>query len=489
MSSIPRSYRRKRSRVACEPCREQKRKCNGDIPCYTCTNWGYDCHYNSKRRAYYASSRSDGTSSGTQIGPSRIHSPSHARDFTGSLEANSGAAFMELLANIYFNKVDPCYGFIDSTVFFKNLHIRWRFSSTNDTYDSILAGVAALGLLFSERHIKMTETCLVELARSIMDSPLRREPPSLDLATAWALRVVYLRMTAPPHQAWIASSTLMHMIEAAKLHQEPSRLVGVSRYLNLWISYDLGLSRVSFPNDSFVLPSSRPDTRDFTIELLNLLHVSTTLSPEIENNDKDLERALVMTLSGTHTRPPSILGQCNLVLCLLRRLRMTNITASSEIMKQILILFGRALDSARTLFEECCPWHHVANVPFQMITVLLEMDTSPALALLPDALQTLKLIASTYDTDTMQDAYSTACLLITLYQRRRSDDTRLLGDLLNEHNQDPALLSHQQPILLDPGDMSWLEGLVADVPTLQGVDLYDFLQADMASLSHGSEIV
>ncbi|KAJ5608402.1 hypothetical protein N7537_005021 [Penicillium hordei] len=37
--------KRKHSRVACEPCRDRKRKCNGQSPCNTCSDWGYECHY------------------------------------------------------------------------------------------------------------------------------------------------------------------------------------------------------------------------------------------------------------------------------------------------------------------------------------------------------------------------------------------------------------------------------------------------------------
>ncbi|GAB1214737.1 hypothetical protein ATERTT37_003906 [Aspergillus terreus] len=93
------------------------------------------------------------------------------------------------------------------------------------------------------------------------------------------------------------------------------------------------------------------------------------------------------------------------------------------------------------------------------------MDTSPALAILPNALQTLKLVAST------------------------TEDTKLLSHLLNDHNQDPISAPLHRQIVPNPDEVSWLEGLVADVPTLQGVDLYEFLQADMARLSQDSEIL
>lgn len=36
---------RQRSRYACLPCRQRKRKCDGKYPCSTCTGYGYDCQY------------------------------------------------------------------------------------------------------------------------------------------------------------------------------------------------------------------------------------------------------------------------------------------------------------------------------------------------------------------------------------------------------------------------------------------------------------
>ncbi|KAL1867372.1 hypothetical protein Plec18167_008643 [Paecilomyces lecythidis] len=36
---------RQRSRRACFPCRQRKRKCDGRLPCLTCTGYGYECRY------------------------------------------------------------------------------------------------------------------------------------------------------------------------------------------------------------------------------------------------------------------------------------------------------------------------------------------------------------------------------------------------------------------------------------------------------------
>ncbi|QRD81343.1 bicyclomycin resistance protein [Aspergillus flavus] len=492
-------------------------------------NWGYDCYYQNERRM-----KPKPTGMMVDLPAIPGPSPEHAGSYTESLEANSGAAFvrkiglkmdpanapklnlfgwnvgrrnppsglatgtvlavplvdilslnhMKNLANVYFTKVDPCYGFIDSAMFFRRLEARWQSSAEGDSYDGVLAGVAALGALFSETTINITEAHLVELTRSITDTHIGSAAPSVEVVTAWALRVIYMRMTAPPYPTWIASSTLMHLIEASKLHQTSScepydldirqRLIGVAQHQNLWISYDLGLSRVSFPHEAVALPSPRPG--DFTVELLGLLPLSTSLGPENRRQDEEIEEFLLQTLSRNHTQPPSILAQCNLVLCLLRRLHMRNLMTSPATMERVVEQLKRSLGAARRMASDCSPWQHVANVPFQMISILLEMDTSASLELLPEAMETLKLVSATYNTETMREAYGTARLLILLYQRRRRSDTRLLSGLLEDHHEPSTTESPVQPMIPTSDEVSWLEGLVADVPSLHGLDFGQFLQ-------------
>ena len=394
------------------------------------------------------------------------------------------ATTLQTLGRRYFAKIDPCYGFIDSVQFSRRMDARWQPSSSESTYDGVLAGVAALGALFSDTEMDRVESSLVELVRHISDTHLGSMAPSLDLLTVWTLRVVYLRMTAPPYPAWVASSTLMHLIEASKLHQMSSderdldirrRLIGVAQHLNIWISYDLGLSRVSLSTDLLGLPT--PRTGDYTVELLGLLPLTASLGPENQRHDQEIEQLLLQTLDRTHTIAPSLLAQCNLTLCLLRRLRLTNVTTTPTTMKRVIDLLKRSLAAARDMATSHSPWQHVANVPFHMISILLEMDTSAALELLPDAMQTLKLVASTYDTDTMREAYSTAYLLINIYEKRRIADTRLLTRVLRDH----PLSVPEPPSGLN--EISWVEGVMADVPTLQGLDFEQFLQPDMLRLS------
>lgn len=399
---------------------------------------------------------------------------------------------MKSLAQVYFDKVDPCYGFIDRSRFFGELASRWESPQAPSIYDSILGGVAAIGCLFSQRHTTITELHLVRSARACLENYHLYGPPPIDLLTGWALRVSYLRMTDSPHSTWVASSTLMHLVEASGLHPEspsvllPSaqcdpdikrRLVGVAHHLNAWTSFDLGLSRVSFRTDELpLLPAPKPG--DYTAEVLGLLPVAVSLDPGRLKDEADLTSKLSQVVGGVHTRPPSVLAQCNLVLCILRRIHTQNLDISPGLAEEVLVLLNKGLGCARKMVIECCPWHQVANVPFHVICVLLVMDTRSSLAMLPEAMQTLSLVASTYETEAMREAYSAACLLVLLHQQRRKDDIAILGESLNVPHQERQMEPPPQP---SPSaeDYSWLGALVADLPGLQRIDLDQFLQGDL----------
>ncbi|KAF3761844.1 hypothetical protein M406DRAFT_265773 [Cryphonectria parasitica EP155] len=556
MDATSSQLKRKRSRLACQPCRERKRKCDGREPCTTCTEWGYECHYEVQARRARPS-----TTSATRATPDRPVAPrpkplqsdlpeastagSDQGGLVRRLEANSGAAFvrklalridptkapklnlfgwnvgarqlsseplnstpalsvveitsyehLKVLAQVYFDKVDPCYGFIDQRHFFERLAARWTLRGPPDIYDSVLCGVAALGCLFSQRNATVTELHLARSARASLDNYQLSGPPCLDLITGWTLQTIYLRLTSSPHATWMASCTLMHLVEASGVYPEspsavllPSaqwdddltrRIVGMAHHMNVWTSFDLGLSRVSFQNSDLpALPSVRPG--DYTVELLRLIPISLSLDPGRIKDETDLTSTLSKVLEGTHTQPPSVLAQCNLVLCILRRIHTQNLDISSDLAQKILALLRRGLEASRTLIVDCAPWHHVANVPFQIICVLLVLDTRSSLAMLPEAMQTLSVIASTCNTETLRDAYSTACLLVLLHQQRRQDDLAILGEVLNTHQPDRQFATPTQPHDNDE-DFSWLGALISDLPGLSRVDFDQFLNADMGNV-------
>ncbi|KAJ5663386.1 hypothetical protein N7507_004117 [Penicillium longicatenatum] len=434
---------------------------------------------------------------------------------------------MRRLEAIYFKKVDPCYSFLDRHYVQSRIAQRWDVSELlEQSYDAVLYGVAAFGYLFSNRERIPTELHVIDAAYNILQkSILGAETPSIEIIAGWVLRVAYLRMTASPHAGWMASCTLMHLIEAAGLHLEstdssllhtstdqnpeaPSdtrRLLGMARHLNTWISFDLGRSRVIAHGATTKVPQN-PHRAD----LLHLLPLSESLDPttSAQQDLPDLENALNSVLDLVYTEPSLILVQCNLMLCIYRRVRALNAHAPlSTRIDRFLAIASRGLRAAREMVASTCPWHQVANVPFQIVCTLLAIDNRAALALLPDAMLTLKEVITVYETDVMREAYSTAYLLVAMHQRRKEDDTRALADVLRANSAAAAVFGQQQD---DDGggggnglagkdsekthleevvqqthapvsdvEVSWLGDLVIDMPSLQNFDMDQFLMTDV----------
>lgn len=453
---------------------------------------------------------------------------------------------MRRLAAIYFEKVDPCYAFLDRKNVFARIAQRWpgptapNAEAPEQSYDAVLCGIAAMGFLFSRREILPTERWLVDTARMLLEKTvLCAQPPSVDAVTGWILRAAYLRMTASPHAAWMASCTLMHLIEAAGIHldtsdldaagllagssvstREPSngtstpsepasdpdirrRLFGMARHLNTWISFDLGRSRVVLHGaTSHALPArpGPPGNPTPCADLFHVLPLSESLDPTgpAPQDLPELETALASVLDLVYTEPSLILVQCNLMLCIYRRVRALNAHAplSNRQLDRILALASRGLRAARGMAASTCPWHQVANVPFQVVCTLLAIDNRAALDLLPDAMLTLREVLAAYDTPVMREAYSTAYLLIALHQRRKEDDTRALAEVLRANAG--AMAVETEP-LKDAGlqgdvaaqqvqessgpvsdvELSWLGDLMIDMPSLQNFDLDQFLMTDV----------
>ncbi|KAH7041438.1 protein RDR1 [Microdochium trichocladiopsis] len=557
--------KRRRAKVACEPCRSLKRKCDGGQPCTSCVRFEYDCGYlkaspiSPLSRATNASSHQRPNSPANRARVSSYNAqarplPAAAEKSLRSLEANSGAAFirrlalridpknaprahlfawntfmgsrdkiegvscdqippsvihilsqtdMETLAAVYFNCVDPIYGFIDRREFDRQMKKRWFDPVLQHEYDAVLCGVAALGYVYSHVQPTKAEFYLVHHARLLLEAALSMTP-TVTLVTAWVLRVTYLRITGTPHAAWMASGILMHIVEAANLHCEPSedsvfpttsigetvdpdirrRIFGISQHLNTWMSFDMARSRIVLHNATTISP--KPRDGDFTVELLELLPYSAILNPDHEPSVPELENALVEVLDREHTKVPSTMAQCNLMLCICRRLKSNNAAFTGPLLARILDLTMSGIRAAQTMIDEGLPWHHMANVPFQVVCILLAIDTSASIGLVGEAMQCLSSAVAKYKTEALQEALGTASVLILLHQKRKERCAARLGNILKQHPV-PGQLSEKTAVAgvasqapqLGEADLGWLDGLVAEIPSLQDIDLGSYLSQEL----------
>ncbi|KAL4966776.1 putative C6 transcription factor [Aspergillus stella-maris] len=446
---------------------------------------------------------------------------------------------MRSLAGIFFEKVDLCYPFIDRDTLLRQISRRWLPSSSEalgyGPYDAVLCGVAAFGYLFSRRQASATELQLVESARVILEQGLQSEPLSpLETVTGWVLRVAYLRMTTTAHAAWMASCSLMHLIEATSMHIEPTsnvaldraststsgscnpetrrRLFAMARHLNVWISFELGRSRVVLQGATSLPPSQHPipptalngassPPIGTKTDIFNLLPISESLDPNEAQDISTLETALSDVLTITPANAPLTLVQCNLTLCIYRRLRSLNSTISPDHLDHILSLSSGGLTAASELVAQTSPWHQVANVPFQVIVTLLAIDTRASLGMLGRAVRVLGEVAQVYDTETMREAYTTAYLMVAMHQKRKEEDLRVIKDVLTFNPSSSASTSsvlvpqgvsptglaaqgqtdagaqireaavQSDHTLMDYPGFSWLSDILVDIPSLRDFDM------------------
>ncbi|TWU70935.1 hypothetical protein ED733_001919 [Metarhizium rileyi] len=547
---------RKRSRLACQTCRDLKRRCDGARPCGTCVRFEYECIYQegkarkSRRQqsleqpvsAVKPSTPTAVRLSSVQASPEDVAVSTSAvtpHNQARSLEANSGSAFVRKLAlrldpkknprmhtfawnaflgsrqakhapvyrtvteivtlqrmqdltAVYFQQVDPTYSFIDRREVTRHVQLRWTSQMVQQAPDAVLCGVAALGCLFSQVHSDQMEMDLVESARILLEQTMST-PATVTSITAWLLRVVYLRVAGTHYEAWLASSMVMHMIEAAGLtvvdsssesalpstRQEVDadtarRIVLVAQHLNIWMSFDMGLTRVSFSNMS-VMAMPTPRTGDYSYEISELLPFSIELDPERKPSAAELEAALHTVLSRVHSIPPTVLAQCNLALCLCRRLRSIEVSLAETILQKILVLTTNGIQAAQAILAARAPWHHMAYVPFQIVCVLLAIDTVSSISQLRDAMQCLKDISAVYNTKATEDALKTARSLVLLHQRGKEMFASALNDILKvcPANQMDTLLSETSPPLSDGTE--WMDGFPMDFSNLQYFDMEQFL--------------
>jgi hypothetical protein len=397
----------------------------------------------------------------------------------------------EELMGVYFAKVDPCYGFVDRQSIERRMRAHWtNDNAETSSFEAVMCGIAALGLLFSRRNVVDAELNLIETAKRILEESISVHP-SLDIVTAWVLRVAYMRMIAPAHAAWMASCMLMHTLEAAGIHSthvlnwstdesgQPltpeirKRLLGVSQHLNVWMSFDIGRSRVHLQTLDLDLPTPREGS--YTTELLELLPHSENLNPDKSVDVLDLKNSLSTIVERHHTAPPSILAQCNLTLLLCRRLRILNFHFQGSLLNSVLSVTARGIQAAQDLLDDCAPWHHVVNVPFQIICILLALDTPAAIAQLNDGIKTLSNIQLVYPTDAAKEALSTACLLIHLHRKRKESDLKTLSEIVATYS--PSVLFDQQfpsqPQTINDWGSNWLESL-PEMSDLQTFDIDHF---------------
>ena len=269
---------RMRTKNACEPCRQRKRKCDGEEPCSSCSRYGYECYYGTpegagspaRRKLSESTSRSKGAARGDESISRQDTSIGQRENQDAILDpvsmrfsaASSGVAFprmlginidaedaprlhsfawnlgmrnelqtahtditqlvsfeaLQRLAKVYFEHVHPIYGFLSREKFVQKAIDRWSNAAAADDFDLVCCGVVALGSLFLPEPSHVREAELMQHSRMTLDSSIKF--PTIDRVAAWILRTLYSRLTTRPHVAWVSSCVTMQLVEVTGIHQD-----------------------------------------------------------------------------------------------------------------------------------------------------------------------------------------------------------------------------------------------------------------------------
>ncbi|KAK9489440.1 hypothetical protein V1508DRAFT_400847 [Lipomyces doorenjongii] len=210
---------------------------------------------------------------------------------------------------------------------------------------------------------------------------------------------------------------------------------------------------------------------DQTSQLISLIPLSESVDPGISRPPEDVEADLARILEVDYEEPPVLMAQTNLMLCIFRRPRAQNPNLLSRHEDWVIRLATKGLEAARRMVETNSPWNHAANVPFQVVCLFLAIDSRPSIQLLGYAMSTLRDVNTAFDMAVIRVASNTAYLLIMLHQRLLIPPPTTNGQFSAATDQ-PL----QPPSI--PPEMSWMEDLIADMPTLRGLDIYQFLYND-----------
>jgi hypothetical protein len=434
---------RRKSRLACEQCRQSKRKCDGKEPCYSCRRYENNCSYSSRPRkrtrvqresssddkisSISSAVQNDETITAVLRPTNQLHhkqsntvapvpsgntfarrlmaelSNGEVQPFqcdSWNLGLRLGSAYEKSIldlvgleeardySNVYFEKVHPVYSIVDQVRFWKQLQDRMTSSSSlSYECDAMICGVVALGSLFSGANAFERETQVVEFGRTLLErwTPVDRLlPASLHIASAWILRVLYLRIAVDPRAAWQASLSSILALEGQTTENTQNgqdvrcsanygtslaedevlihrKLHWVARLLDTWIRNEFHTAQWGRDIVTISCPppiQSSTDTPDFTSALVSLYIISLRFcnSPEhksLAELTQILEDINALSMSGHDVLQ---LHKSNHALCVYRFMRLTSSVIPKSTLSLIIDIAKPGLAGVLRLAKDSQPW-------------------------------------------------------------------------------------------------------------------------------------
>lgn len=368
---------------------------------------------------------------------------------------------MRYFADRYFKEVHIYFGVIDKKLFLSHSTDFWNSSNKYGTdLEALICGVVALGSYFSGPAGSPAEAEIVEHGRILLDLSTAHPPALLSFkhVAAWILRTIYLRSTTRPHLSWIASCTAMHIADSVGLHREIKdirvkdrhmspleedlrrRTFWVAMALNQWLAAEYGRARVQL-----CLVDCKPllpVPGDLTAQTVAIMHA---VPAKIISGGTFMDLFTALDLATALPADSPFLGllRADVCFCIYRMFRSMNITLPTGQISRLLEIIRVALDGVKFLRTMGQSWWNLIGTPFHGICVLLSLGTSESLAMIPNAMKTLKNTVACYDSHISNEALRTAHALVQgarVKMRREMESldhgVSIVGPLTDESQED-----------------------------------------------------
>ena len=365
-------------------------------------------------------------------------------NLTSALEFSVAKGYWET----FFARVHPVFGFLDPDIFSRRSASLWEGQGQGSSFECLAAAVIALGSYFSDEPHEY-ETEIAKLCDDLLhDTNVTRILDPCHIG-AMVYNCIYMRLTNSPTTCWMRSCSTMHAAESIGLHKDfddlasalnapqvldlkesnyRSRMFWVSMSLHHLLAAQSGRAAVQLEDVTCKYPFTSPEESPTAAfcelgrllpnrDLNNLLNKTTTERTEyfssLINNLQQLQKAHSVVS----------LNAADVCFCAYRRLLVTGAKPHDKrTLDSISSMCGEALTAAEALVAQSQPWWNIIDTTFQMVTVLISLDTPQHLNLLRHSLKVLERVSERYDNISNQNAFSTANGLVqALIMKKRRD--------------------------------------------------------------------
>jgi hypothetical protein len=369
----------------------------------------------------------------------RPEEASNAHIFLGNLISDDD---LTSFSGVYFSVLGPVMDVMDARIYTQRCREYYHNPGSNANgiaFAAVAAGIAALGSFLSpNRHPR--ESDLVQYAKSILDDPASMRLHGIDHIVAWGMRVLYLRATTRPSNAWIASCTQMHLCEALGLHEEETirkiaslagaavlghdadrlrRIFWCSWAGHVMLSYEYDRSPVAFPSVTCQPIISVPGSvTDQFVQLIQIIPSPNSpfkleLQPASTPGDELFTRLKTLDTL-TYTHPFLIVTKAEIAFCFYRRLYHLKTHIPDSVIRLIIVGGNAAVSAAEQQASQGRLFWNVIGSVFQYTCILLAMDCPAASAHIGAAMKGLENLVKAADTVLTREALSVARHLFSL---------------------------------------------------------------------------